>query len=188
MEDLDGRTEAFKKRDATSGAASSPRPNTASPREQSSAQRKRLMEDTAKLQKDAAGRVQKYEEENAKLRDLLDQTRKDAAGRSQKYEEQIAKLQARLAGQTPRAQPAGPQAPPTSGATVRTWSDATGQFRVEAELVEIKDATAVLKKSDGKLLQVPLSKLSNADREYVRQSQVGPKTREPARSETSRKE
>ena len=44
---------------------------------------------------------------------------------------------------------------------VRTWSSATGAYKTEAELVQLKDdGTVVLKKKDGAMIEVPLSKLS----------------------------
>ena len=52
----------------------------------------------------------------------------------------------------------------TSG---REWTDATGRFKVQAELVKVKDGVAHLKKTDGKLIKVALEKLSQADRRYL---------------------
>jgi len=49
----------------------------------------------------------------------------------------------------------------------RTWTDATGRFSVEAELVEHDADRVLLKKLDGEQVAVPLSKLSPADRRYV---------------------
>lgn len=57
----------------------------------------------------------------------------------------------------------------TGAATqTRTWSDSSGKFSVEAELVEVKDGKVVLKKADGSELTVPLAKLSAADREFLK--------------------
>ena len=50
----------------------------------------------------------------------------------------------------------------------RTWSDRTGKFSIEAELVEFKDGKAVLKRSDGRVISVRSSLLSKADRKYIR--------------------
>lgn len=55
----------------------------------------------------------------------------------------------------------------TLWAEVRTWTDATGKFSVEAELVEVVDGVALLKKADGRQIKVPLGKLSAADREFI---------------------
>jgi hypothetical protein len=50
----------------------------------------------------------------------------------------------------------------------RTWTDSTGRFSVEAELAEIKQDSVVLKKASGSTVTVPLSRLSDADREYLK--------------------
>ena len=55
-----------------------------------------------------------------------------------------------------------------SPALARKWTDTTGHFSVEAELVEVKDGKANLKKTDGTLIAVPLAKLSKADRDYLK--------------------
>jgi S1-C subfamily serine protease len=52
---------------------------------------------------------------------------------------------------------------------LRTWSSASGTYKAEAELIELKsDGTVVLKKKDGTVIQVPLSKLSAVDQQYLR--------------------
>jgi len=45
----------------------------------------------------------------------------------------------------------------------RTWTDATGKFKIEAELVRVADGKVELKKADGTVVSVPLDKLSAAD-------------------------
>ena len=52
-------------------------------------------------------------------------------------------------------------------ASARTWTDKTGRFTVEAELAEVKDGKAFLKKADGPVIAVALEKLSTANQEYV---------------------
>lgn len=53
----------------------------------------------------------------------------------------------------------------------RTWTSKKGKFTVEAELVS-QDATTVrLKKSDGEVIEVPVSALSKEDREYLQTMQ-----------------
>ena len=49
----------------------------------------------------------------------------------------------------------------------REWVNASGKYRVEAELVEVQGDSVVLRKADGQLLNVPLAKLSQADRDFV---------------------
>jgi hypothetical protein len=63
----------------------------------------------------------------------------------------------------------------------RTWTDSTGKFSVEAELVEVKDGKAVLKKTSGKLTTVPVARLSETDQRYLQsldQPAPGPSSRE----------
>ena len=55
-----------------------------------------------------------------------------------------------------------------SAEDVRNWQDDTGKFSVDAELLEIEDDKAVLKKLTGSVIRVPISRLSEADRRYLR--------------------
>ena len=51
---------------------------------------------------------------------------------------------------------------------VREWSNSTGKFKVMATLVSADGKNVQLRrKSDGKVVTVPMTYLSNADREYV---------------------
>ena len=51
----------------------------------------------------------------------------------------------------------------------RTWRDSTGQFSVEAVLVEFDGETVKLKKtSDNRVVTMPLEKLSFSDQQYLR--------------------
>ena len=49
----------------------------------------------------------------------------------------------------------------------RKWTSKDGKFSVEAELVEAKDGNVRLKRQDGKIITVPVSKLSKADRDFL---------------------
>jgi hypothetical protein len=49
----------------------------------------------------------------------------------------------------------------------RTWTDTTGRYTIEADLVEVKDGNAMLKKPDGNVVAVPIARLSRADRQYL---------------------
>jgi hypothetical protein len=49
----------------------------------------------------------------------------------------------------------------------RVWKDNTGKFEVEASLVEVVNEEVVLKKRDGQTIKVPLSRLSDADRQSL---------------------
>ena len=54
-------------------------------------------------------------------------------------------------------------------AAAREWTDATGQYKTQAELVGVKDGMVALKRqSDGAVIQVPLAKLSAADQAYLK--------------------
>ncbi len=50
---------------------------------------------------------------------------------------------------------------------VRTWSDASGSFSVEAELVAFADGTVQLKKKGGHVISVPFELLSEKDRRFL---------------------
>ena len=72
---------------------------------------------------------------------------------------------------------ASPSPAATSGASttsaaldreVREFVDATGKFKTQARFVRVEDAKAVLLKTDGKEVKVPLDKLSPPDQEYIK--------------------
>lgn len=66
-----------------------------------------------------------------------------------------------------------------NAAEVRTWTSASGNHETEAEFVKISDdgKTITLRKTDGKKTDVPLVRLSGADREYVaKQKKTSPAT------------
>lgn len=46
-----------------------------------------------------------------------------------------------------------------------TWTDASGNFSVEAELVELDDQVVVLRKADGEQIRVPIARLSRASQQ-----------------------
>ncbi len=56
--------------------------------------------------------------------------------------------------------------------SARTWTDSTGEYTIEADLVDCQDGVARLKKADGRIVGVPLSKLSTVDREWLRKQAV----------------
>jgi len=49
----------------------------------------------------------------------------------------------------------------------RTWTEAEGGRTVEAELVEVREGMVTLRRTDGREFQLPLDRLSEADREHV---------------------
>ena len=64
-----------------------------------------------------------------------------------------------VADDPPSARPASPE--------YRTWTSSGGGFKIEAVLVSVTDGVAQLKRRNGKILLVPLSKLSAADRKFA---------------------
>jgi len=56
---------------------------------------------------------------------------------------------------------------PAQPSWARKWTDNTGKFSVEAELVEVKNDQVVLKKTDGKVITLPVARLSETDRQHL---------------------
>ena len=52
-------------------------------------------------------------------------------------------------------------------AEARIWTSATGDYTIDAELIAFDDRHVVLKREDSQLGQVPLTDLSQADRDYL---------------------
>lgn len=50
----------------------------------------------------------------------------------------------------------------------REWSDPSGKFRVQAELVSVRGDKVILEKADGSIITVPIDKLSQADRDFLK--------------------
>lgn len=57
----------------------------------------------------------------------------------------------------------------SSIAPARTWTDRSGKYSVEAELVGFKDGKAVLRRGDGRVVSIRASQLSAADQKYIRE-------------------
>jgi hypothetical protein len=55
----------------------------------------------------------------------------------------------------------------TNPAAARKWASRDGKFSIDAELVEVRDGVVRLKRQDGRIIPVPVSKLSKADRDYL---------------------
>ncbi len=55
----------------------------------------------------------------------------------------------------------------TSPLNARQWTDSSGKYHQEAELVEFDGHLVVLKKAKGQLVAVPLNSLSTADQQYL---------------------
>jgi hypothetical protein len=80
---------------------------------------------------------------------------------------QVDKLaQAELAEIGPRAKPE-PKRDVAKLEPFRTWTDTTGKFAQEAQLVEFAGGIATLKKRDGTEVKIPEKRLSEADRKHL---------------------
>ena len=53
------------------------------------------------------------------------------------------------------------------GEDLRTWTDSTGQFDLQAKFVSIEDGMVNLVRENGAKMKIALDKLSRADQEYV---------------------
>ena len=62
-------------------------------------------------------------------------------------------------------------------AGAREWTDATGNYCVEAELVDFRNGIVRLRKEDGKIVTVPFEKLSPADRRYLEREPTAGKSK-----------
>jgi formylglycine-generating enzyme required for sulfatase activity len=60
-----------------------------------------------------------------------------------------------------------------SARQVRTWTDSTGTYTIEAEFLDFKDGKVRLRKPDGKQITLPIGKLSDADRRFVERQLKG---------------
>ena len=52
-------------------------------------------------------------------------------------------------------------------AEMRKWTDSTGSFSVNAKLVSNEDGSVKLEKEDGRIITLPLTKLSDKDQTYL---------------------
>jgi hypothetical protein len=50
----------------------------------------------------------------------------------------------------------------------RTWTDASGEFKVEAVLVKVDEDSVTLRRKDGKVITIPVSRLSKDDQELLK--------------------
>lgn len=71
-------------------------------------------------------------------------------------------------------------------AELRTWSDSSGKFKIEARLDSLQDGNVFLLRSDGTQIKIPLDKLSAADQEYAQQQAESASDENP--SETPKEE
>jgi len=57
---------------------------------------------------------------------------------------------------------------PFGVAEPRTWTDATGRFSVQAELVDFRDGQVRLRTADGRVVSLDVRQLSDGDRQFLR--------------------
>ena len=71
-----------------------------------------------------------------------------------------------LAGNQPRTKKEGSDKPERSS---RTWTDAAGSHTIEAEFRGVVNGVVSLEKRDGKIVKLPVEKLSKEDQEWLQQ-------------------
>ncbi len=62
----------------------------------------------------------------------------------------------------------------------RDWTDATGKYTIEAELIGFDSTTVVVKKKDGDMVAVPIERLSEADQKYLESKEAAEVSRRSA--------
>jgi len=69
---------------------------------------------------------------------------------------------------------------------IRTWTDATGTYHVEAEYVSIDGVNVTLRTADGRTIQVPVHTLSDSDRKHLASNSqnAGVRQGNPARAKS----
>jgi hypothetical protein len=60
-----------------------------------------------------------------------------------------------------------------AAAQSRQWTDSSGHYKFDAELVAFNGTTVVLQRSDHELVALAIEKLSDADREYLKSKEAG---------------
>lgn len=77
------------------------------------------------------------------------------------------------AGNAAGPNPANAKLPPPGilPLSKRRWSDASGKFSVDAEFIGMSGNEVELKKTDGKIIKIPLDKLASADQRIAQQLQ-----------------
>jgi hypothetical protein len=57
-------------------------------------------------------------------------------------------------------------------AAARVWTDSTGKYSIEANLIAFNESTVILQRPDHQLGRVPIEKLSQADRDYLKSKEA----------------
>ena len=72
---------------------------------------------------------------------------------------------------------------------LREWTDSTGKYRIKATLAEQEGSNVKLRREDGKRITMPISKLSEDDRNYLAKlTEATPIESEPSASEPTKNE
>jgi hypothetical protein len=58
-------------------------------------------------------------------------------------------------------------------ADARVWTDSTGKYKIEANLIAFNDTSVILQREDHQLGQVPIDKLSQVDQDYLKGKEAG---------------
>ena len=57
-------------------------------------------------------------------------------------------------------------------AAARPWSDKSGEYELEADLISFDDEVVVLRRADKELAALEIAQLSDADREYLQSQEA----------------
>lgn len=55
----------------------------------------------------------------------------------------------------------------------RVWTDTSGHYTLDAELIALDDRTVVLQRADHEMVAIPIEKLSESDREFLKSKEAG---------------
>lgn len=78
----------------------------------------------------------------------------------------LAATQTTAAERPSKNDPPATDPPADDPPTLRTWTDRSGQFKRQGELVGVTDTTASIR-IEGKVVRIPIAKLSDADQEFL---------------------
>ena len=61
---------------------------------------------------------------------------------------------------------------PSFAAETRAWTDASGEYSIDAKLIAPSETTVVLQRADHELVAIPIEKLSDKDREHLKSNEA----------------
>lgn len=67
----------------------------------------------------------------------------------------------------------------------RTWEDKSGKFSVQAEMISVSEGKVKLKRDDGKIIDVAISRLSQKDQRYIRSTLLARKKSTAKKAEST---